>query len=176
MSIPNILSIFRMALVPVFLHLYLNAATGREYLLAAGILVLSALTYVLDGFIARRYHMITKLGQILDPAADKMTLAAVTLSLWHKIPDLWPLFAIFITKELLMVAGTLKLMHKKTDIAGAKWFGKLYTVIFYLVTVSIVAFPNLNHRLVFVMLAFMGIFTVFSFVMYVPVFLELNRK
>lgn len=64
MSIPNILSIFRMALVPVFLHLYLNAATGREYLLAAGILVLSALTDVLDGFIARRYHMITKLGQI----------------------------------------------------------------------------------------------------------------
>lgn len=57
-----------------------------------------------------------------------MTLAAVTLSLWHKIPDLWPLFAIFITKELLMVAGTLKLRHKKTDIAGAKWFGKLYTV------------------------------------------------
>lgn len=94
-----------MALVPVFLHLYLNAATGREYLLAAGILVLSALTDVLDGFIARRYHMITKLGQILDPAADKMTLAAVTLSLWHKIPDLWPLFAIFITKELLMVAA-----------------------------------------------------------------------
>lgn len=176
MSIPNILSIFRMVLVPVFLHVFLNATTGREYLLAAGILVLSAMTDVLDGIIARRFHMITKLGQILDPAADKMTLAAVTLSLWHKIPDLWPLFAIFITKELLMVAGSLKLMRKKTDIAGAKWFGKLYTVIFYLVAVSIVAFPNLNHKLVFGMLAFMGIFTVFSFVMYVPVFLELNRK
>ena len=83
MNIPNALSLFRMALLPVFVILYLYSADyGSLIYWAFGILILSGLTDSIDGIIARRFNQITDLGKLLDPMADKLTQLRL-LSVWR---------------------------------------------------------------------------------------------
>ena len=133
LNVPNALTLFRILLIPVYLWRYLTAQSQMDYLTAAGILLLSALSDTMDGYIARRFHQITQLGKILDPAADKLTLAAVIVSLWLTRPNWWPLYTLFILKEFLMLLGGLRLHRKQVKIEGAKWFGKLSTIMFYVI-------------------------------------------
>ena len=73
LTIPNLLSLFRLVLIPVYVVIYLNAKTTEDYYLAAGILAVSCLTDLIDGKIARHFNMISNVGKILDPFADKVT-------------------------------------------------------------------------------------------------------
>ena len=72
-TIPNMLSIFRLVLIPVYIYIYLNATESYHYSIAAGILAISCLTDMIDGKIARKFNMISELGKVLDPLADKLT-------------------------------------------------------------------------------------------------------
>ncbi|MDD2955873.1 MAG: CDP-alcohol phosphatidyltransferase family protein [Oscillospiraceae bacterium] len=176
MGIPNILSVCRILLIPVFLWVYLTAGTPGGFLLAAGILLISGLTDLLDGWIARRFHMVTALGRVLDPVADKLTQAAVCTGLAIRYPQLTFLLVIFILKELLMLIGGFKLLRKNRDIAGARWFGKLYTFVFYVITLFVVGHQGLSEQTVMILLLITAGFMVFSFAMYIPMFLRLNKK
>lgn len=176
MGIPNILSVCRILLIPAFLWVYLTAGEQKGFLLAACILLVSGLTDLLDGWIARRFNMITALGRVLDPLADKLTQAAVCIALAIRYPQLTFLLVVFVIKELLMLIGGFKLLRKNRDITGSRWFGKLYTFVFYAVTLFVVGHQGLSERTVFWLLVITAGFMVFSFVMYVPVFLHLNRK
>ena len=69
-SIPNLMGYFRLLLIPVFCYLYL---AKEAYHWAAGVVLLSSLTDLFDGMIARKFNMITNLGKALDPIADKLT-------------------------------------------------------------------------------------------------------
>ena len=89
-SIPNLLSLFRLLLIPVYATLYLNATQRYQYLLAGVILAVSCLTDMIDGKIARKYNMITTLGKILDPLADKLTQLTLTICRSLKYPVLYP--------------------------------------------------------------------------------------
>ena len=82
-TIPNLLSAFRLVLIPVFLWTY---CIREEYLVTAGLLLLSGLTDLADGFIARRFHMVSNLGKMLDPVADKLTQAAMLICLVTRFP------------------------------------------------------------------------------------------
>ena len=77
-TIPNILSFFRLILIPVLIWSYV---VKKNYAATGWILLLSGLTDIADGFIARRFHMISKLGKILDPVADKLTQATMLFCL-----------------------------------------------------------------------------------------------
>ena len=81
LTIPNLLSAFRLVLAGVFAAVYLHAKTRQDYHIAVGILVLSGVTDCADGKIARHFHMISELGKILDPIADKLTQAVVAFCL-----------------------------------------------------------------------------------------------
>ena len=81
MNVPNALSTMRIVLIPFFLYTYLTAQHESQYVAAAVILAVSGLTDTVDGWIARHFNMITQLGKILDPVADKLTLAAVVAAL-----------------------------------------------------------------------------------------------
>ena len=82
MNIPNALSILRILLTPLFAALYLRGQTGA----AVAVLLLCALTDVLDGYIARRFDMVTELGKALDPVADKLIQAAMMLCAAARTP------------------------------------------------------------------------------------------
>ena len=81
LSIPNLMGYFRILLIPVIVWRYVTAETVTDYYIAAVIIGISGITDFLDGFVARRFHMITKVGKALDPIADKLTQGAVVLSL-----------------------------------------------------------------------------------------------
>ncbi len=91
-SVPNIMSYFRILLIPVFVFVYLRADSQRDYAVAGVIVAVSGLTDFLDGFIARRFNMVTELGKALDPVADKLTQAAFALCLMLRIPQMGWLF------------------------------------------------------------------------------------
>ena len=82
-SIPNILCYFRILLVPVFLWAYFDLQSDEGHFVAAIILVLSSLSDFFDGFIARKCHMITELGKLIDPVADKLTQFVVACTLMY---------------------------------------------------------------------------------------------
>ena len=95
LTIPNLLSLFRLVLIPVYVVIYLNAQELADYFLAAGILAVSCLTDMIDGKIARRFNMISNLGKILDPIADKTTQFTLLICLAIKHPVLRYLAVLF---------------------------------------------------------------------------------
>ena len=104
-SIPNLMGYFRLLLIPVFCYLYL---AKEAYHWAAGVVLLSSLTDLFDGMIARKFNMITNLGKALDPIADKLTHGALALCLAFRYPQMWVLFGLMVLKEGYMgVMGLL---------------------------------------------------------------------
>ena len=101
LTIPNLLSAFRLLLVPVIAWLY----CGREnYPMTALVLLLSGATDIVDGFIARRFDMVSDLGKVLDPVADKLTQTAMLACLLTRFEAMWGLLAVLVGKEAVMAA------------------------------------------------------------------------
>ena len=119
LTIPNLLSLFRLVLIPVYVLIYLNAKEDTDYYIAAGILAVSCLTDLIDGKIARHFNMISTVGKILDPLADKATQFTLILCLSMKHNILWYLVALFVVKEgFQLIAGSINL-HKGKMLKGA---------------------------------------------------------
>jgi cardiolipin synthase (CMP-forming) len=130
-NIPNILTIFRFFLVPAYLFVYFSDIPSKLYWSIA-IILLAGITDVVDGYLARRYNLVTEIGSLLDPLADKLMIIAVFLSLLitHKI-SLWAAFAVFLRDISMILYSTLfHLKGKKT--IPANIMGKLTTVLFYI--------------------------------------------
>ncbi len=126
LTIPNGMSLVRLGLIPLYLWLY----CGRQhYVGAVLVLALSGLTDVLDGYVARRFHMISDFGKILDPAADKLTQMALIVSLAMRYPQIWGLLALFLVKELTMGILGLLVMLRTKKVYGARWYGKMATAV-----------------------------------------------
>lgn len=91
-TVPNIMSMMRLAAIPVFLWLLVLGESGWAFAL----LVVSGLSDYLDGVIARRWHQVSRLGQVLDPVADRLCILATILGLWWygSLPG-WFVFVLF---------------------------------------------------------------------------------
>lgn len=142
-TIPNMLSLFRIALVPVFAVLYLKSEQQPSLLgWAIGVLVLSGLTDMFDGLIARKCNQISEIGKVLDPTADKLTQVTVVLCLTLRMPRLWPLLVLCFLKELFQSIGAaLLLFREQSQVQAARWYGKISTVVFYVTMALYVVFP-----------------------------------
>ena len=109
-------------------HIYILV----DFLLLAGeILLLSGLTDLADGYIARRFHRISNLGKILDPVADKLTQAAMLICLFTRFPHVLLLIVIMAGKELYMVVSGCLVIRKTGKVHGADWHGKIVTFLLY---------------------------------------------
>lgn len=139
MNLPNLLTIFRIVLIPLYLYVFFSA-TPYHVEIALGILILAGLTDIADGYIARKHKLVTTLGIMLDPLADKLMMMAVIASLFltERI-SLWAALFFFARDVAMIVTGAIyHLRGKKTVPANA--YGKLTTVLFYLV------FPLIMYR------------------------------
>ena len=164
MSIPNMISIFRILLLPFFVASYFFWDTGEVFVLSAGILLLSGLTDVVDGFIARRFNMITQLGRFLDPLADKLTQATVCIVIAIQTRALIFFPIVYIGKEVLMTIGGILLSRKKKLLINSKWFGKLATLSFYICTFLIVLLPKISLSIAMCMIAIVLTLAFFSLI------------
>lgn len=130
LTIPNMLSIFRLGLVPVIVWLYCGKG---NYPLTAWTLLLSGATDVVDGFIARRFDMVSDLGKVLDPVADKLTQAAAMACLLSRFEAIWWLLGVLVGKELVMAAMGIFVIKRTGEVHAAQWHGKLAACLLYAV-------------------------------------------
>lgn len=176
LAIPNILSIIRLLLIPIFINIYLNATQPFDYYLASFIILLSGLTDLLDGWIARKYHQITELGKILDPIADKFTQVTVVICLAAQFKWMKLIVVLFLVKELFMMINSLILLEKGKKLDGAKWYGKISTAIFYSCIVFLIAFPLLSDSIASLLILVIGFFLLLSLFLYGKIFVKMYQE
>lgn len=143
LTIPNLLSVIRIILVPVFAVLFTN---GHQ-VAALIVLAVSGLTDFFDGKIARRFNQVSELGKILDPVADKITqitIAIMLLILFRRAENTliqafgW-IFIVFLAKECIMVIGGLVMLLLGIKPGAAEMPGKVATMLFYCSMILIIA-------------------------------------
>ena len=167
-NIPNILTIIRFILIPFIF----TSVVNEDFLATIVIFTISAITDMLDGYIARKYNYITDIGKLIDPLADKLTQMSLLLSLAILKILPWWIFAIVFIKECVMIIAA-SLMYKKDDVVVySKWYGKLATVLFYLAIVVSLFIKQLELtgiwlHLDLVIYCLALICTVFSLIMYI---------
>ncbi len=160
-TIPNLLSLFRLLLIPVYVFLYLQADSAMDYFVAATVLAVSCLTDLIDGKIARQFSMVSNVGKILDPLADKATQFTLIVCLSVKYPVLLGLVILFVVKESFqLIAGAVNL-RKGIMLKGAQLSGKICTTVLFVSLILMVMMPELPYPYVVALtlldLIFMGI-------------------
>lgn len=126
-TIPNILSFFRLCLIPLIVWQYV---WEESYFNALYLLALSGVTDIVDGIIARKFHMVSDFGKAFDPIADKLTQIAMLFCMVTRFPHMWLPLILLIVKEIF--AGITGLMMvKRGMVIGADWHGKVTTVLLY---------------------------------------------
>ena len=175
-TIPNILSLFRLVLIPVYVVIYLNATEPSHYFISAGILAVSCLTDLIDGQIARRFHMISTVGKVLDPLADKITqfTLVLCLSIRHRI--LWGILILIVVKELFQLTAGIIAFRRGKMLKGAQFTGKLCTTILFLSLILLVMLPELSPVIVDWIALIDGIFLLIAFGDYIYVYLYRDSK
>jgi cardiolipin synthase len=174
--VPNILTIIRFILIPFII---ISIALGNYYT-ALIIFIISSITDVLDGYIARKCQVISDFGKLMDPLADKLTQLSILLTLAvNEIIPFW-IVAILILKEVVMISGASFLYGKKL-VVSSRWYGKLATVIFYIaiITSFIINYfsihSNMDQYIYYVAL----VSTIFALIMYFREFYQkgyVNKK
>lgn len=179
-SIPNILSYFRIILIPVFVVLFVNYVVRDSvsfHIASVVILALSGLTDMLDGKIARHCNMITELGKVLDPVADKLTQCAIMICLAILYPLLWAFIGALAIKEITMAILGMVFLKKGRKLKGAHWYGKVSTVVFYIVMIALLVVPHdkMPIEVSTALIILSGAFMIFSFIMYITVYFNMAR-
>lgn len=170
MNLPNILTLFRLLLIPGFVSLFFSRLSNN-LIYSILIFLTAGVTDILDGYIARKYNLTTKLGVVLDPLADKLMIITVLACLAIKkyIP-LWILVVIFI-KELFMILAGIRLYSKDTVIPSNN-FGKLTTILFYLAIFVLIFNINLGTLLIYISV----ISALIAFINYLILYLRRKPK
>lgn len=165
-TIPNILSTFRVFIAFLFFFNFeRNAMENRMYILTF-LVILSALTDFLDGKIARKFHMVSELGKILDPLADKISQGILIICLLSKYKIMKALLFLFIIKEIYMVTVGAMVLKKTKKNTGAMWYGKTSTAVFYIVILLLMFMPNVSESVANILIFISGFFMMLSFVLY----------
>ena len=165
-TIPNMLSLFRLLLIPVYVVIYLNAEAAIDYYIAGGILAVSCLTDMIDGQIARHFNMISTIGKILDPLADKITQFTLIVCLAITYPILIPLMVLFFIKEVFQLVAGLVTLRKGKMLTGALITGKISTAVLFVSLIILVMFPNIGSTAVNIIMVVDGILLLISFLHY----------
>lgn len=160
MNIPNILTTARFFLIPAFYIVYFSSV-DNHFMISIIIFLISGITDVLDGYIARKYNMVTKWGSLFDPLADKLMLLTVLFSLSKtNVIPIW-IFIVMLAKEILMILGGILLLKQQTVIS-AKYYGKAATFFFYL-SIGVMIFNKGIGTIIMYVAILMAFFAFFNY-------------
>lgn len=177
LSVPNIMGYFRILLIPVFMYFYFTAQELCDYYVVAVIVIVSSVTDLFDGVIARKFDMVTELGKFLDPVADKLTHFALVICLSSRYHLLYIVLVLMIIKEGFMgVMGLITIKRKGKKLDGAMWYGKLCTGTLFVTMALLLLFPELNLIIVNVLICICLCTMLFALAMYIPVFIHMNQN
>lgn len=169
LTVPNALTLVRLLLIPAIVYLY---AGRREYGAAAVLVVLSGVTDVLDGFIARRFNQISDLGKFLDPVADKLTQGTVLICLCFRYSRLRPVLFVFAVRETVLLTLGVLILHYTDTVNGARWFGKAATAVLEGSLFLLMLFPNIPASAADALILLSLIAVLLSFALYVRFYVK----
>jgi cardiolipin synthase len=167
-NIPNVLTGLRLLIIPSFgYYLYIG-----NYKVAVFLFLISGFTDVLDGFIARKFNMVTSWGKLADPLADKlMQITALVILTFQKNVPIFVL-AIVMIKEILMGIGSIVLLKQKKYVVSANWYGKIATILFYFAIIAIIVkIPYSNYFIIIALAA-----TLFAFFKYSISYVNIKKR
>ena len=171
LTIPNAMSLFRLVLVPFIGILYTR---GDEYV-AIALLALSALTDVFDGVVARKLNMVSDLGKVLDPIADKLTHFVLLLCLVTKYKSIIWILVLLVVKELLMLTFGGIVLRRTNNVHSAQWHGKMSTVVFEVTMFFLMLFPNIKPTIGELMIDVCGVVMIFSLTLYLLFYIRILK-
>lgn len=174
-TIPNALSLFRIVLAILFLELGLKWGMDERQPILIGILLVSAMTDFLDGKIARKFNMVSELGKILDPIADKITQGALLICFLYKYRTARYVFLFFLIKESYMAIMGLKAVTAAGKNEGAMWYGKVNTAFFYAVMVILVLFQGIPQIVAEILISGSGLLMLLALDLYARYFNSLQK-
>ena len=164
LTIPNALTLFRILLIPVFVWLYV--AQKHRYT-AVAVVALSGLTDVADGYIARHFNMVSDVGKILDPVADKLTQAALLICLASRYRVIYWVFCLLVVKEMVMGLLGLATVKATGRVEGARWYGKVSTGVFYGTMLLLLIFADMPESWANLLIALCAVALVMALILYV---------
>ncbi len=163
LTIPNVLSMLRLCIIPLFIWTYIGRDDPKSTFY---LLLISGVTDVVDGFIARKFNMISAFGKALDPIADKLTQIAMLLCLVSNFPPMWIPFVLLIIKEFFSGVAALMAIKKTGEVHGADWHGKLTTVLLYSMVVLHVLWTDIPTAVSHLLVSICVVMMLISFVLY----------
>jgi len=170
LNLPNILSIVRILSVGVLIYFFnkgMHVAAFITYLAASA-------TDALDGYIARKYDLITPLGKLLDPLADKLMLVTVLVCMYFaNILPLWVVIVI-VSKEAVQILGGLLLFHKRDMVVQSNIFGKLSTV-FFSVSIVLLFWHEYVSPYDIYAIIFTVLFAIFALIQYIVKYINAEQ-
>ena len=172
LTIPNMLSLFRLALIPLYVSIYLNAEDAADYYLASAILAVSCLTDLIDGQIARHFNMISTVGKVLDPLADKITQFTLVVCLAVRHSVLWIIVCLIFVKEIFQLIAGIVAFRRGRMLKGAQITGKVCTTVLFISLILMVMLPELKPTVVNWIALIDGIFLLIAFADYVTVYIR----
>ena len=173
LTIPNMLSFFRLLLIPVIVVTYLKY---DNFSLTVILVLLSGLTDVLDGFIARKFNMVSDFGKILDPIMDKLTQAAMLLCLFSRFTKMMYLFLLLSVKEIVTAITGIIGINKSGEVKGADWHGKLSTCTLYAMMIVHMLWYDIPPHVSDFLVTICAFVMCMSFVLYVMRNIKLMKK
>ena len=176
LTIPNLLSLFRLLLIPVYIVIYLNATDASHYYLSAGILAVSCITDMIDGKVARHFNMISTVGKILDPLADKATQFTLIVCLAMRYAVLRHLIVLFVVKESFQLLAGGFALRKGKMLDGALLPGKICTTVLFISLIALVMIPQMPYDIVTLIAAVDAMFMLISFVSYILAYFGKDKK
>ena len=172
-TIPNIMTYFRILLVPVFCLVYVNAHDLAGHIWSIVVVLAAAATDVFDGMVARKTGQVTDLGKILDPIADKGMQFAMIFCVIIKYRLVIILLIIYGAKELISLAFSSYLLAHDKHIEGARWHGKLCTVVLYIVMLAFIVLPEVKNPWYLILICISAFFMLLAFVLYMSAYIKL---
>lgn len=174
-TIPNILSVFRIILAVLFLEIDFKWGMDEKRTILIGILIISGFSDFLDGKIARKFNMVSELGKILDPIADKLTQAVLLFCFIYKYETAKYILILFLFKEIYVGAMGLKTIATIGKNEGAMWYGKISTAFFYTVMAILFLFPQIPKFIAEILIIGYGIMLIMAGTLYTKHFIYLQK-
>ena len=140
MTIPNLLSLVRLLMIPWIAYAYLGK---NDAVLTAGLLVASGITDLADGWIARRFNQTSDLGKALDPVADKLTQGVMLICLALRHPVMRIPAVLLAAKEIFTGLTGLLVIRRTGKVLGALWHGKVTTAMLYSLMIAHVLWQDM---------------------------------
>lgn len=173
MNIPNMITVFRIFLIPVYLYFFYSKGVNK-WIYTGIIFIMAGISDLLDGYIARKYKLQSKLGTLLDPLADKLFVFAILISFTHKsiIPG-WILMVIGIKEVSLIIGAGILYLFTDFRVIPSDKYGKFSTVCFYVSIISIVInCPRNMSKVLFIITVLMNLL---AFINYLRSFIKIRK-